>query len=105
MSANPPKPPTRKKKHSAKKADRAPPVDEWSIAGYQKYKNGKYWFHNITDKQWAEKPEAWKKLVAKTIPDYLSCLIMSGMSGNISKERTDNYEIYCKDVNAFLDSR
>ena len=79
-------------------------MDEWSIAGYQKYKNGKYWFHNITDKQWAEKPEAWKKLVAKTIPDYLSCLIMSGMSVNISKERTDNYEIYCKDVNAFLDS-
>lgn len=101
MSVNPPKPPMRKK-HSAKKADHAPPVDEWSIAGYQKYKNGKYWFHNITDNQWAEKPEAWKKLVAKTIPDYLSCLIMSK---EISKERTDNYEIYCKDVNAFLDSR
>ena len=100
-SANPPTPPIRKK-HSAKKADHAPPVDEYSIAGYQKYKNGKYWFHNITDKQWAEKPEAWKKLVAKTIPDYLSCLIMSK---EISKERTDNYEIYCKDVNAFLDSR
>ena len=105
MSANPPKPPAYKKKHSAKKADRASPVDEWSIAGYQKYKNGKYWFHNITDKQWAEKPEAWKKLIAKSIPDYLSCLIMSAISGHISKERTDNYEIYCKDVNAFLDSR
>ena len=102
MSASPPKPPPYKKKHSAKKADRAPPVDEWSIAGYQRYKNGKYWFHNITEEQWAEKPEAWKKLVAKTIPDYLSCLIMSGI---ISKERTDNYEIYCKDFNAFLDSR
>ena len=59
------------------------------------YKNGKYWFHNITDKQWAEKPEAWKWLVAKSIPDYLSCLIMSGI---ISKERTDNYEIYCNTI-------
>jgi len=92
----PPQPPPHKKKHSAKKAD------PYTIVPYQKYENGKYWFHNITDKQWAEKPKAWKQLIAKTIPDYLSCLIMSG---KISKERTDNYEIYCKDVNAFLDSR
>ena len=92
----PPQPPPHKKKHSAKKAD------PYTIVHYQKYENGKYWFHNITEKQWAEKPKAWKQLVLKTIPDYLSCLIMSG---KISKERTDNYEIYCKDVNAFLDSR
>ncbi len=103
MSVNPPKPPAYKKKHSAKKADHAP--DPYTIAPYQKYENGKYWFHNITEEQWAEKPEAWKNLVAKTIPDYLKCLIMSAISGHISKERTDNYEIYCKDVNAFLDSR
>ena len=101
MSANPPKPPSYKKKHSAKKADRAPPVDEWSIAGYQKYKNGKYWFHNISNKQWKEKPEAWKQLIKRSIIDYLGCLIMSE---NKSKGRTDEYEIYCKAADTCMKS-
>ena len=100
-SANPPQPPPYKsrRKHSAKKADHAP--DPYKVSHYLKNKNGKYWFHYITDEQWAEKPKAWKTAIQRSIPNYLGCMIMSG---NISKEGTDEYEIYCKAANAYADS-
>ena len=96
--SNPPKPPPRKK-HTVKKANRQP--DPYNVDGYQKSENGKYWFHNISNKQWKEKPVAWKRLIQKSIIDYLGCLIMSE---NKTKGRTDEYEIYCKAADTCMKS-
>ena len=98
MSASPPEPPPHKK-HTAKKANYQP--DPYNVNGYQKYENGQYWFHNISNTQWKENPEAWKRLIKKTIIDYLVCLIMSEKK---TKARTDEYEIYCKTANAYINS-
>lgn len=87
------------KEHSAKNANQF--LDPYKFDYYLKNKDGKYWFHYITNNQWAEKPKAWKTTVQRSIADYFGCMVMTG---NISKEGNDEYKIYCDAANTCANS-
>ena len=73
--------------------------DPYKIDYYQKNKDGKYWFHSITNEEWAKKPQAWKTAVQGSIADYFGCMVMTGNIIN-----SGEYKMYCDAANTFADS-
>ena len=96
-STPPPKPPSKKRKHCAKKADRMPERAPNSnvLNQYRKDNSGKYWFELIPD----EDKAGWHDMISNSIVNYFATMVNSGL---ISCETNKEYKEYIAAVNKFL---